>query len=179
LDKIVVAGLGNPGSQYDVTRHNLGFMFADNIADKFKKSMKCPLEYSDQGQYAVIKPMTYMNRSGIAVECFLRYYKISYDRLLVVCDDFNLPFGKIRLRTAGSSGGHNGLESIIDSLATEDFARLRIGIGGQDVSDKREYVLENFTKRELKLVSDLLIDARSVVEFYIKNGIEEAMNRYN
>jgi PTH1 family peptidyl-tRNA hydrolase len=179
LAPLIVAGLGNPGSEYELTRHNLGFVFADNVADDFRKNRKCSLLYCRQERYSVIKPMTFMNRSGAAIKCFLDYYGIAREDLLVVCDDFNLPLGKIRLRPSGSSGGHNGLQSVMDSLQSSEFARLRIGIGGEDVPDKKSYVLERFNKREIQLVGDMMIDAQNILDYYLNNGIAEAMNRYN
>lgn len=179
MEKIIVVGLGNPDPEYERTRHNLGFLFVDTVVDKFKKSRNCPLLYAEESDFIAVKPRTYMNRSGIAVKCIMSKLSADIKNLLVVCDDFNLPPGKLRLRPSGSAGGHKGLRSVIDSLGTMEFPRLRLGIGDNDVRDKTEYVLENFNKRESKIIKNMLIDAPSFIEYYIKNGIESTMNRFN
>jgi PTH1 family peptidyl-tRNA hydrolase len=178
LKKIIV-GLGNPGREYENTRHNTGFMLADLLCPKFRKSRTCPLLISKAGDFIAVKPATYMNRSGIALKCVLDKLGADKSDLLVACDDFNLPLGKLRLRPSGSSGGHNGLQSVIDSLGTNEFPRLRLGIGGADVIDKTGYVLEKFSKKELESVRDMLSDAKEVVYYYLENGMEAAMNKFN
>ncbi len=154
-------------------------MFADRLAAKFKKSKKCQCLYAEDTEFIVVKPQTYMNMSGLAVRCILDSVGADTEKLLIVCDDFNLPLGRLRMRPWGSAGGHNGLKSIIDSLGTEKFARLRLGIDGVDMPDKTEYVLENFNKREFKIIEDMLIDARSIIKCYISNGIDDTMNKFN
>jgi PTH1 family peptidyl-tRNA hydrolase len=179
LEKIIIVGLGNPGPEYEKTRHNLGFMFLDRLAGKFKKSRYCQFLYAEAREFVLVKPLTFMNKSGLAVKCIMDQMEADASRLLVVCDDFNLPLAKMRLRPGGSAGGHNGLKSIIGSIGTNEFPRLRLGIGGIDVEDKVDFVLRNFNKREFKLIDDMLIDARSIVQCYIENGIETTMNRFN
>ncbi len=179
MKKIIIVGLGNPESKYENTRHNLGFKFVDTLVSKFKKNRDCSFLYAEAQKFIVVKPLTYMNRSGIAVRCIMNKLNIDLEKLLVICDDFNLPHGKLRLRPSGSSGGHNGLQSIIDYTGTTEFPRLRLGIGGMDVIDKIGYVLENFNRRELKIIEDMLIDARLFVDYYIKNGIDSTMNKFN
>jgi PTH1 family peptidyl-tRNA hydrolase len=152
-------------------------MFVDRLADKYKIHKTCSLAYEEKEKFIVVKPLTYMNRSGAAVRYVLDRFNSSEKDLFVVCDDFNLDLGKFRLRGGGSSGGHNGLQSIIDSIGTSEFTRLRIGIGGNNVPDKVEYVLENFTRKELKIIDDVLFDAPAIVNFYIENGLEKTMNK--
>ncbi|MFC2091332.1 aminoacyl-tRNA hydrolase [Elusimicrobiota bacterium] len=179
METLFLVGLGNPGLKYRFTRHNLGFMFVDNVAEKYKKSKRCPVLYSKGSGFMVLKPVTFMNRSGIAVKCMVEKNNISLNRLLVVCDDFNLPLGKIRLRPDGSSGLHNGLQSIVDELGTKEFPRLRIGIGGADILDKKQYVLDKFKRTEMRTLKDVLSEAPVLVNYYLKNGVESTMNRYN
>ena len=181
MGKVVLVGLGNPGPGYSLTRHNLGFMLLDVLTDgaRFKKSRTCPLEYADTPDFYAARPLTFMNRSGLAVKCLLEEQGADASELLVACDDFNLPLGKIRLRTSGASGGHNGLRSIMESLGTDGFPRLRMGIGGFEAPDKAAFVLETFSKKELEVVEDMLIDSRNLLECYIKEGPEAAMNRFN
>ncbi|MGM0568420.1 MAG: aminoacyl-tRNA hydrolase [Elusimicrobiota bacterium] len=179
MNKFLFAGLGNPGFKYRYTRHNLGFMLADMLGNKFKKSPSGSFIYSDRDELAAVKPLTFMNRSGIAVKEALDYFDLALEDLLVAYDDFNLPLGKIRLRPGGSSGGHKGIQSIIDSLGSRDFCRLRMGIGGVHSLNKTAYVLERFKPGEKKIVEDMLSDAAAAIRCYAGHGIEEAMNRFN
>jgi len=137
------------------------------------------LEIADMPSMYVVKPMTFMNKSGKALKCIIEKLAADTEDILVIVDDFNLPLGSIRIRPSGSAGGHNGLQSVIDELGTENFARIRLGIGGQDEEDKVSYVLQKFSKKELKIVEEVLIDVKNAVECCINKGIEEAMNRFN
>ncbi|MBN2407324.1 MAG: aminoacyl-tRNA hydrolase [Elusimicrobia bacterium] len=177
--RIIVIGLGNPGEEYVFTRHNAGFMFADILAGKFKKSRRCPLLYAGSGKITVVKPLTYMNNSGSAVKCIMSSMDVTTQDILVVCDDFNLSLGKLRLRPGGTAGGHNGLKSIIDTIGTNAFPRLRIGIGGEDKPDKTRYVLQRFKKNELKQIEDSLVRAKELFSRYLDCGIEKTMNEFN
>ncbi|MGM0441054.1 MAG: aminoacyl-tRNA hydrolase [Elusimicrobiota bacterium] len=177
-DKLII-GLGNPGKKYKKTRHNIGFMVADRMGKQFKKYPGCNTLLTVEDSYRVAKPQTFMNKSGKAVKCLLENLPVDKKNILVVVDDFNLPFKKIRYRPGGSAGGHNGLQSVIDYLDTRKFPRLRIGIGGEGVEDKIGYVLSRFNKRELKELQDSLIYIKQSVLYYIKNGIQETMNKYN
>ncbi|MFH1415367.1 MAG: aminoacyl-tRNA hydrolase [Elusimicrobiota bacterium] len=179
MKRLTLIGLGNPGAEYETTRHNLGFMFIDNIVSGFKKSRQCPLLYTVTPDFTAVKPMTFMNRSGQAVRCYMDYFKIDMEDLLVVCDDFSLPLGKMRLRPSGSSGGHNGLQSIADALGSDDFARLRLGIGESPFIDKSEYVLQNFQKSEISVIDEMLMSAKPVIDCLIKKGMDTAMNIFN
>ncbi|MFW6134469.1 MAG: aminoacyl-tRNA hydrolase [Elusimicrobiota bacterium] len=177
--KKIIVGLGNPGTEYRNTRHNLGFIVADVLCKRYKQNRACLLEIGENPEFYVVKPLTYMNKSGISVKCLVESTDHKIKDLLVICDDFNLPLGTLRLRPSGSSGGHNGLKSIIEQLGTKEFARLRLGIGGADAEDKTGYVLSEFKKSEIKVVEEMVIDSRNLVYYYIENGIEKTMNRFN
>ncbi|MGI6575803.1 MAG: aminoacyl-tRNA hydrolase [bacterium] len=183
----MIAGLGNPGAGYAFTRHNLGF----RVLDLLGKNGRVPLNrYIYQamwgrgnlwGQEVILaKPLTYMNRSGQAVALLLRYFGIGTADLLVICDDVNLPLGKIRLRPRGSAGGHNGVASIIDHLGTEDFPRLRLGIGSPpDNITMPDYVLAQFPAGEKEEVALMLHKAGYAVELFLQVGLTAAMNKVN
>ncbi len=185
-----IVGLGNPGSEYLFTRHNAGFMVLDILqreyGGSFKRSYTVPAHIAktvigDQ-DVELVKPRTFMNRSGIA----LRSLNLSRnednvpENLLVVFDDIHLPLGAIRYRYKGSHGGHNGVRSIIDSLGTNQFYRLRIGIGGDvPVQTMHDYVLGNFNKSELDVLSCTLNLALESIAWFMEHGIESAMNKFN
>jgi len=181
LGRVYLVGLGNPGAGYLLTRHNLGFMLADTVTGGkgFRAAPSSTYIYSEHPDFTAVKPMTYMNRSGRAVRKLMEDKQAEIEDLLIACDDFNLPLGKIRLRLSGSAGGHNGISSVIEHLGSREFARLRMGVGGADEPDKTAYVLGKFKKAELEKVGDMLIDCRNLLECYINNGPREAMNRYN
>ncbi|NLB35118.1 MAG: aminoacyl-tRNA hydrolase [Elusimicrobia bacterium] len=181
MSRLIITGLGNPGADYALTRHNLGFMLLDLMVgpENFIRNNRPPLLSAELPGFTALKPMTFMNRSGEAVKYMLKKKSLEPEAMMVVCDDYNLPLGEIRLRKKGSAGGHNGLKSIINHIETEDFPRLRIGIGGEHILDKTAYVLGRFGKKELEVVTDTLIGAKNLIECYIEMGIEEAMNRYN
>jgi PTH1 family peptidyl-tRNA hydrolase len=178
-------GLGNPGNRYEDTRHNIGYLIVDhfsaikNIPFKSGKGDYYYKEIDVRDQHVLIfKPTTYMNNSGRAVRQILDHFSISVDRLLVVCDDFNLPLGAFRFRTKGSDGGHNGLKSIIYQLETENFGRFRFGIGDR-FSDASDFVLESFSKREFATIKDLLPISTEAIHHWLDKGIEQTMNKYN
>jgi PTH1 family peptidyl-tRNA hydrolase len=178
-------GLGNPEKRYDNTRHNIGYKIVDHFAafdpipfkagkgDYYYKQIRI-------GNKTVLisKPTTYMNLSGFAVRQVVDYFKINIEDLLVICDDFNLPFGTLRYRVKGSEGGHNGLRSIIYQLGTEDFNRLRFGIGDA-FSNARSYVLDRFSKKENQYLEELLPVCSDSIENWLKNGIDDTMNKFN
>ena len=178
-------GLGNPGNRYEDTRHNIGF----RVVDHFSAVKKIPFK-SGKGDYyykeldirnqlvMIFKPTTYMNESGRAARQICEHFSIPVDRLLVICDDFNLPFGEFRFRTKGSDGGHNGLRSIIYQLETENFDRFRFGIGDQ-FTDAVEFVLNKFSKREMKQLNELLPISTEAIHHWLEKGIEQTMNQYN
>jgi PTH1 family peptidyl-tRNA hydrolase len=186
-----VVGLGNPGKEYEGTRHNIGFAVLDRLADKFGCSFRSKWRFSakiaeamagDAGKVVLAKPQTYMNRSGTAVNTLLQWLKVAPAQLLVVVDDADLPLGQIRLRVAGGSGGHNGLRSIIETLGgDEEFARLRVGIGrsaplGADISG---HVLGRFAPPERDLAEQAVAAAVEAVDCCLRESLTEAMNQFN
>jgi len=178
-------GLGNPGKRYENTRHNIGYLIVDHFSNDDKIPLKSgkgdyyykEMLYKDQ-EFLICKPTTYMNRSGRAVRQIVEHFSLSVEDLLIICDDFNLPFGTIRFRKKGSDGGHNGLKSVIYQLQTENFDRFRLGIG-TDFSDAITFVLENFSKKERTQLNDLLPISTEALKYWIENGIEKTMNIYN
>lgn len=178
--------MGNPGAEYEQTRHNVGFMVLDRLAARygcqFRKGTGQFLvarHNLDAHPFLMIKPTTYMNLSGLAVRQVVDYYKIQdYRQLLIVLDDLNLPFGQLRLRKQGSDGGQKGLRSILQALGTEEVPRLRIGIGN-GYSDASQFVLSPFSSQEKKVLPLILETAADAVEVTLTQGIETAMNRYN
>jgi PTH1 family peptidyl-tRNA hydrolase len=183
----IIVGLGNPGLAYRRTRHNSGFMVIGAIARQRGIGLRRRRFHSGHGEgqigrtkVALLRPQTFMNRSGIAVAGALRHYRCATEDLLVVCDDVNLPLGKLRLRRAGSAGGHNGLRSIIQRLGTKEFPRLRLGVGPlADDVDVMSYVLGAFRRGELPVVRDVVERAAQAAETWVYHGVDEAMNRFN
>jgi PTH1 family peptidyl-tRNA hydrolase len=182
----LIAGLGNPGKRYERTRHNVGFMVVDELAKRLKgdgKLRRFEAEITERstkvGRLILLKPQTFMNSSGNAVAPAVRWYKVPWDHVLVVYDDLDLPFGRIRLRPSGSSGGHNGMESIIKSLGTEDFPRLRLGIGRTGRSGTIGYVLSRFSREEEKQLKDYVRRAADAALRWHCEGIDVAMNEFN
>ena len=171
FDMKLVVGLGNPEAKYNFTRHNLGFLCLDFYftVHQLKWSEKARLSALSgrKGDILFIKPQEYYNNSGQAVREYMRYYKIPLEDLLVVCDDFNLPFGEIRFRSAGSAGGNNGLKSIIKELGTEDFARIRIGTGNEELRKRVgdiDFVLSKFTPEERVKLPAVLREANLKID---------------
>jgi len=183
---LLIAGLGNPGSEYENTRHNVGFMFLDRLARRY--GIKCTMRGhgalwgrgSINGRpVALIKPMSFMNLSGKAVGVFFRKFSLSLDSVLVVYDDCELPLGSLRIRPSGGSGGHKGLASVIETLGGTDFPRLRLGIGRPEFGDLTTHVLGAFRPGEREVLEDMLERALSSIDAFIGEGIESAMNRFN
>ena len=182
----IVVGLGNPGGQYQETRHNIGWMVLDRLADKAGWAGKGRTKDASSlvsGRYhglelTLVKPLTFMNDSGIAVRKVLAREHAPLVDLLVVADDFALPFGKLRFREGGGPGGHNGLASIIDELGTEKFSRLRVGIGppGRGFID---HVLSQFEPAERQRLGELLDEAADAVEAWARVGTNKAANQHN
>jgi PTH1 family peptidyl-tRNA hydrolase len=184
-----IAGLGNPGSKYELTRHNIGFIVIDMIVRDLGLTLK-PAKgewYGINTQYKgnevyLMKPITFMNLSGEAVREFIEKNPLNYEDILIICDDFHLPLGTIRIRPNGSDGGHNGLANIIYQLNTEDVPRMRIGIGGQEPPEKEDYicfVLSEFSKEEIEKLKVMSRYYRDAVYCFIEEGLQVAMNRYN
>lgn len=182
----LVVGLGNPGIEYAFTRHNAGFLVADQFVRKhqveFQKSHKAEsVRFRLKNKHVIVlKPLSYMNLSGEIVARFLNELQLSPQFMIVICDDISLPFGSIRLRKKGGSGGHNGLQSIIDELQTENFNRLRIGIGNDfQKGEQSRYVLSEWDKDEQQHLPQIIQTAAEAVETFILEGIEHAMNKFN
>ncbi len=180
----LIVGLGNPGKKYSDSKHNIGFMVLDTFAKankiNYKKSIRFISEIAVLNECILLKPKTYMNNSGLAIRKVCDFYKIPSEDVLVVFDDLNLPFAKLRLRRTGSAGGHNGIKSLIAHLGTEDFNRLRVGIGRNDNKEMKDDVLSNFSKSEMKILNELQTEICSIIEEFIKdNDFEKIMNKYN
>lgn len=184
----LIVGLGNPGFEYYGTRHNIGFLVADAFAESKKitisrekfKSFFASFTDNEKNSVYICKPQTYMNLSGTAVVRFANFYKIYSDEILVISDDLDLDFGFIKIKQKGGPGGHNGISSIIESLSSDEFARIKVGIG-KAPSKKRgsDYVLSKFSDQEEKLLSDVLAEAVNAINDILEKGITSAMNKYN
>lgn len=192
LNAAMIVGLGNPGPKYETTRHNIGFLAVDALADELGYSLNSE---KMQGLYCrerfggepllLVKPLTYMNRSGECVAKFCQYFKVTPARLLVVHDDIDLPFGRVKVTAKGGHGGHNGIRSIIQHLGVNDFARVKIGLG-RPVADDEGYcppvdrfVLGNFSSREWEQMADSLNLACEAARIFLEKGAQAAMNEIN
>ena len=178
-------GLGNPGRQYRFTRHNIGFLFLDYMQSKLNIPFRpgkgdyyfCETDLFGE-KVILVKPVTYMNRSGLAVIQVLEHFELVNKDILIIYDDFSLPFSEIRVREKGSSAGHNGLKSIIYNLESEVFQRLKIGIGAP-ADNSIDYVLSKFTVDEEKQLEDVLERSYQAVNFWIEHGVDLTMNKFN
>jgi PTH1 family peptidyl-tRNA hydrolase len=182
----LIAGLGNPGSEYAATRHNIGFMVVDQLAAQFGSTWEKSVPQAREdalsakcGAVLLIKPMSFMNRSGYPLFTVAQFYKIEPQQILIVLDDLALPLGHLRLRAHGGSGGHNGLESIIVQFGTEEIPRLRVGIGQAPREGYVDYVLSRFFDEEKPLVRSTIGRAVDAVKCAIDNGLVSAMNTFN
>jgi PTH1 family peptidyl-tRNA hydrolase len=184
---VLIAGLGNPGKRYAANRHNIGFMIADHYAaehdwnfGKLQHEAMLALGRIDDLRVIVAKPQTMMNLSGRSVSGLLRFYKVPLDRLLVIYDELDLPFGKLRLREKGGAGGHNGMKSIIEKLGTTDFARMRIGVGRPPGRmHPAAFLLRDFEDSERVELDGLIGDAVRAIETFVREGVSAAMNKHN
>jgi len=178
----LVAGLGNPGAEYLRTRHNIGFMVVDLLAHQagltWEKS-KWDAATVKFGEALLVKPASYMNRSGQPLFAIAQFFKIAPEEIFVVLDDFSLPLGRLRIRQSGSPGGHNGLESIVVQFGTEEIPRLRVGIGPAPAEGTSDFVLSNFFEEEKELVRSTIDRAADAVKCAIDKGVVSAMNTFN
>jgi PTH1 family peptidyl-tRNA hydrolase len=183
----VVAGLGNPGETYRGTRHNVGFEVVDRLAGRagarFETAPADALQAKwrhPDGLVILAKPLTFMNLSGGAIQALCHFYKVDTPDLLVVCDDVNLPLGRLRARTSGTEGGHNGLRSVAETLGTIEYARLRVGVGrGDDRRDLADHVLARFEPDELSGIDAAIARAADAVEMWVSRGMAAMMNAFN
>lgn len=185
-ETFLLVGLGNPGTKYAQTRHNLGFMIVDNLAQELRSSFAFgEKNYSlaesdvDDRNLILVKPLTFMNRSGEAVAHLVEQFSLPLGHLLIISDDLNLPFGKLRLRSRGTDGGHNGLASIIFCLGNEAFPRLRVGIDNGVFTDAVSFVLSDFSKQERTALPDIIARATKACLHFVAEGIVHTMNKFN
>jgi PTH1 family peptidyl-tRNA hydrolase len=185
VEKLIV-GLGNPGCKYTHHRHNVGFQCLDQLAQAHglsftRRRAKASLALGKIADLRVVlaKPLSYMNLSGQAVSQLASFYKLSFEDILVIYDDLDLPLGTIRLRPQGGSGGHKGIRSIIEALDSQAFPRLRVGIGRPPGNDAVSYVLSDFTAEEQITLESVYEEVMAAVELFLREGIEAAMNAYN
>jgi PTH1 family peptidyl-tRNA hydrolase len=184
----LIVGLGNPGAEYAKTRHNAGFLLVQKLAERWKANWTLEKKFNarvaradrNEGRVLLCEPQTFMNSSGESVGQLAQFFRVPPSGLLVAVDDADLPFGEIRLRPGGSSGGHHGLESIEQHLATREFARLRIGIGRKaGAREITDYVLGRFSAAETELAKKVLSVAADQTEVWLKAGIQKAMSQFN
>ncbi len=179
----LILGIGNPGKKYENTRHNIGFMVIDaylgntNYQEKFN-SLFIKKEIAGEIVFFV-KPLTYVNNSGIALRNFIDYFHIDLDNILIIQDDLDEEFGKYKLKTNSSSGGHNGIKSIINHLNSQNFLRLKIGINNPNKKDVIDFVLSKFSKHEMNILNEMMQTYKNIIDSFIKNGIDKTMNIYN
>jgi PTH1 family peptidyl-tRNA hydrolase len=183
----LIVGLGNPGDLYKDSRHNIGFSIVKALSrahkTPFKKdrntfSLSAKAKINNE-QVILALPVTFVNLSGLAVSALLKKYRVGLEGLLVVSDDLDIEFGRLKLRPAGSSGGHQGLQSLIDTLGSQKFARLRIGLGRPKDRDTAEYVLSHFTKKEKERLKQVIAKACLCCRFWLREGISKSMNIFN
>ena len=183
----LLIGLGNPGREYQTNRHNFGFMLIDRLAVRLgarglkvqSKAIVTSAIYEDR-KLILAKPKTYMNLSGQSIQGLAHFYKLPLENMLVAYDDLDIPFGTIRLRPGGGPGGQKGVASTIERLGTKDFARLRLGIGRPPGRmDPAAYVLQDFSRDEVKILSELLDRAADAALEFVMNGLDKAMNKFN
>jgi peptidyl-tRNA hydrolase, PTH1 family len=179
----LVAGLGNPGPEYQQTRHNVGFMVVDRLASDlsipWEKSNRAEATFAKSGDLILVKPLAFMNRSGFPLLAVAQFYKVEPGEMLIVFDDFALQLGRLRIRPDGGTGGHNGLESIIVQFGSDKIPRLRVGIGGAPSQGAVDHVLGRFFEEELPLVRSTVSRAVEAVKWAIDKGLVSAMNNFN
>lgn len=185
VNMYVIAGLGNPGKEYASSRHNAGYMAVEYLAEKLNtklNKLKFNSVYGDTSingeKVMLVKPVTYMNKSGIAIAEIVKFYKISTSNLIVIYDDIDIPLGALRIRPSGSAGTHNGMKSIVDSIGSE-FPRIRIGIGRNEEMDLADFVLQKFSRNEKDIVTPIIERAAEAAVEIIENGIDSAMQKFN
>lgn len=189
MTKKLIVGLGNFPRQYNNTRHNIGFKVIDNLIERLNTTLSYEMfngvfakVFVEDNECFIAKPLTYMNLSGEFVSQLVKYLKIDISDIVIICDDINLDVGKIRIRKSGSSGGQNGLKNIIDKLATEDFKRIRLGVGKPTNAriNLADYVLSKFDEKEKSVVDQVINKTSNIIIEYLQNNkIDDLMNNYN
>jgi len=182
----LIVGLGNPGMEYNNTRHNVGFMCIDKLCQYFKVDLNSnkfnglytQFNYKDE-KIILLKPGKYMNLSGEVIRDFVNFYKIDMSDIIIICDDLDTSVGTFRLRYKGSSGGHNGLKNIELHLGTKEYKRIKIGISNNKLIDTKDYVLGKFSKDEMDLINPIIDKMPNIIEDYLKISFENLMNKYN
>jgi len=180
-----IIGLGNPGPKYSKTRHNIGFMVIDEISEKegfeFKEKPLFLISKGSLGSedFVLVKPLTFMNRSGLAVKEVLSSFNIPHERLIIIQDDLDMDIGRIKIRKTGSSGGHKGILSIIEQIGTKDFIRVKIGIGKDPFIPAEDYVLSKFKSEEKPIIKEAIKTVVDAIESILREGVDRAMNIYN
>lgn len=185
-NRYLIVGLGNPGSQYARTRHNVGFMVIDCLLARLNQTLKLKkfngiytkADYNGKELY-LLEPLTYMNLSGQAVRDLAGYFKIPTENIIVIYDDMDLELGRLRMRMKGSAGSHNGMKSIITCLSSQEFPRIRVGIGGHGIIDAKDYVLGKFSPQDMEVLTPALEKAADAALEILDSGVEKAMNKYN
>ena len=182
----LIVGLGNPGKEYEKTRHNMGFMFIDEYAKEKgveinkKKFNGLYIDFINNGEKTILlKPQTYMNLSGESVRAFVDFFKIEVQDILIISDDLDLPIGKYKLRPTGSSGGHNGLKNIEFHLKTQNYKRLKIGISHDKAIDTKDYVLGSISQENQKKINDLKKKVNNIIDDFYNNDFDKLMAKYN
>ena len=182
----LIVGLGNPGKEYENTRHNIGFMAIDNyvklhnLGDFKEKFNGMYLKYQlGDEQVILLKPLSFMNLSGDVVRRYVDYFKIDINDILIIHDDLDMPVGKIKIKVGGSSGGHNGIKDISIKLGIEEFKRLKVGIANNKNMDTKDYVLGRFSKEEKELIDKAIEETGPIIDDYFKYPINDLMSRYN
>jgi len=179
----IIIGLGNPGKKYSTTRHNIGFAVIDSLVEykslKWKEYKDCAV-ISLCDNFLVVKPILFMNKSGPAIKHLIKKYNTDYEGIIVISDDMDIPFGRIQIKKGGSSGGHNGVESTIETLGTNEFCRMRIGIGRPPSNvDVVDFVLSNFGQEEAIKMKSVISRASDAVSVFIESGLQKTMNLFN
>ncbi len=182
----LIVGLGNPGREYNNTRHNVGFMCIDKLLEYFSLNLNSNkfsglyTEFNYNGEKVILlKPQKYMNLSGEVIRDFVKFYKIDISDILVICDDLDTNIGTFRLRFKGSSGGHNGLKNIELHLSTKEYKRIKIGISNNKAIDTKDYVLGKFNSEEINLINKIIDKMPNIIEDYLKLPFDNVMNKYN
>lgn len=182
----LIVGLGNPGKEYENTRHNIGFICLDHYVktkkiDDFKEKFNglyTKFLYNNE-QIILLKPLSYMNLSGTVVAKYANYFKINSNDILIIHDDLDMPTGKIKLKSNSSSGGHNGIKNIIQELQTPNFNHLKIGISKDNRIDVKDYVLGKFTKEETEILNNIIETTDNIIDDYLQTSFDKLMNKYN